>query len=484
MGVVIESEVWEPNNALYIILFISCLFSIFFLPTKSVTNVVEHAPTASSIRYERNFLILYALASVMQGLWAVFGEYELAYFGLSKEQMLTFLSVGYAVSLFIGSFLGVLSDLIGHKKLCLLFYMLHLFVTICKIVIGTPTIWLISISLSLASSIFSFGFETWMVVEHEKLGQRQDSLNDMFGLMTFFESATLIGSQMVANYLIDGNVDKNIKSTWNGTVVLAVAAIVYVTRSWKEAPQIATISDYHISLHRHAIRVQENMVVIVDTILRTLFCCGVLDSLGPNYSDEALPLNPFNEIGYHDVEILTGSHFTKADGREVLLGLVYPCLLGSKMLGSTLFPWFFHGRFMLRIEEYLSYAFVIMGLALSVVAYDYQEIGVLVSLFCIFHACMGVVLPSLATLRTMYVPNEIRGAIMSLSLMPANASVLFLLVLWRQVLVMSMLQRGYYQCIGNSTIMFCAALGLFSAAGCMFFLKKSGRQLHHSRHHL
>ncbi|KAL6512843.1 hypothetical protein OROHE_019633 [Orobanche hederae] len=402
MGVVIESEVWEPNNALYIILFISCLFSIFFLPTKSVTNVVEHAPAASFIRFERKFLILYALASVMQGLWAVFGEYELAYFGLSKEQMLTFLSVGYAVSLFIGSFLGVLSDLIGHKKLCLLFYMLHLFVTICKIVIGTPTIWLISISLSLASSIFSFGFETWMVVEHEKLGQRQDSLNDMFGLMTFFESATFIGSQMVANYLIDGNVDKNIKSTWNGAVVLAVAAIVYVTRSWKEAPQIATISDYHISLHRHAIR------------------------------DKRIWLLSWTQSCVHfsvAVFWILWAPTIVADGREVLLGLVYPCLLGSKMLGSTLFPWFFHGRFMLRIEEYLSYAFVIMGLALSVVAYDYQEIGVLVSLFCIFHACMGVVLPSLATLRTMYVPNEIRGGIMSLSLMPANASVLFLLVL-------------------------------------------------------
>ncbi|KAK6152768.1 hypothetical protein DH2020_012407 [Rehmannia glutinosa] len=451
MGVVIESEVWEPNKALYIFLFISCVFSIFCLPRKSVSNVIDHAPPAS---FQRKFLLLYALASVMQGLWAVFGEYELAYYGFSKEQMLTFISVGYAVSLFFGSFLGMLSDLVGHKKLCLLFFMLHLFVSTWKIVVGTPTIWLASISLSLASSIFSFSFETWMVVEHDKLGQRQDSLNDMFWLMTFFESASFIGSQVLANYLIDGNVNKNIKSTWNAAAVLAVAAIIYVSRGWKEAPQIAIFKDYHISLHRHAI------------------------------SDKRIWLLSWAQTCVHfslAAFWILWAPTIVADGREVSLGLIYPCLLGSKMLGSTGFPWFFHGRLVLRIEECLLYAFVIMGLALSIVAYDYQEIGVLVSLFCLFQACMGVVLPSLARLRTMYVPNEVRGGIMSLSLMPANAAILFFLIL---VLIMLTLQRGYYQYIGNSTIIAFAALGLFSAAGCMYLLKKWGKQLHQSIHHL
>ncbi|KAL0350536.1 UNVERIFIED_CONTAM: hypothetical protein Sradi_4202800 [Sesamum radiatum] len=209
----------------------------------------------------------------MEGLWAMFGEYELAYYGLSKEQLLKSLYIGFAVSMFIGSFLGVLSDLLGHRKFCLLFYMLHLSVSIWKIVSGSPTIWLASICLSLASSIYYFSFETLMVVEHDK-----------------------------------------------------------------------------------------------------------------------------------------------ADGREVSLGLIYPCFLGSKMLGSTGFPWLFHGPLAIRIEEYLMYAFIIMGIAITVVAYDYQ--------------------------------------------------------------------RGYYQCIGNSTIIAFAALGLFSAAGCMYTLKRWGKQLHQSKHNL
>ncbi|KAJ6907635.1 hypothetical protein NC651_018151 [Populus alba x Populus x berolinensis] len=61
-----------------------------------------------------------------------------------------------------------------------------------------------------------------------------------------------------------------------------------------------------------------------------------------------------------------------ADGREVHLGLIYPCLMGARMLGSTLFPWLLSGPSSLRIEDCLVYAFTVLGLALSIVAYDYQ----------------------------------------------------------------------------------------------------------------
>ncbi|KAL3833273.1 hypothetical protein ACJIZ3_008009 [Penstemon smallii] len=452
MGVVIESEFWEPNKALYIFLFISSFFSIFYLPSKTaVANVFDHAPPPSFTRFQRSFLLLFSLSSVLEGLWGVFGEFELSYYGLSKDQMLKLLCIGYAASLFVGSFLGMLSDLIGHKKLCLLFYMLHLLVSILKRVIGIPTIWLAGIFLSLASSIFSFSFETWMVVEHEKvvlkLGQRQDSLNDMFWLMTFFESASFIGSQVFGNYLIDGNVNKNITSVWNGAVVLAIVAIIYVTRGWKEGPRIAAdFKDYRISFHKH---------VISDKRVWLLSCSQACI----HFSIAAF-------------WILWGPTIV-ADGREVSLGLIYPCFLGSKMLGSTAFPWLCDGPLALRAEECLLYVFIIMGISLSVVAYDYQEIGVLVTLFCLFQACIGVVLPFLAKLRTMYVPNEVRGGMISLSLMPANAAVLFVLVL-----------RSYDWYIGNSAIIAIAALGLFSAAGCMYILRNWGKQLHRSKHDL
>nr|POF21654.1 hypothetical protein CFP56_24776 [Quercus suber] len=113
-------------------------------------------------------------------------------------------------ALFVGTFLGVLSDLIGQAKFCLIFCILHLFVGIWKRVTSHPSVLVASTCLSLTSSIFSFSFETWMVVQHEKQGHRQDSMSDTFWLMTFFESASFIGSQVLANWLrIDRNYTNN-----------------------------------------------------------------------------------------------------------------------------------------------------------------------------------------------------------------------------------------------------------------------------------
>lgn len=160
-----------------------------------------------------------------------------------------------------------------------------------------------------------------------------------------------------------------------------------------------------------------------------------------------------------------------ADGREVYLGLIYPCLLGARMLGSSMFPWLISAS--LRTEDCLVYAFIVQGLLLSIIAYDYQEIGVLVTQFSLFHVCTGLILPSLARLRTMYVPNELRGGMMSLSLAPANAAILFILM-----------QRGYYRTIENATMIAFAAIGLFMAAGCMHVLKRWGKQPYQNWHKL
>nr|GMD51729.1 molybdate-anion transporter-like isoform X1 [Ipomoea batatas] len=395
MAVVIDADVWEPNPALYIFLFASSLLSILCFPVNSnprASNVLDHSLSPSLSRFRRNFIFLFSISSVMEGLWAVFGEYELTHYGVSKDQMVLSLCIGCVAALFVGSFLGILSDLIGQKKVCLLFFMLHLFVAIWKRVNANPSVWIASICLSLASSIFFFNFETWMVVEHEKQGLRQDVLNEMFWLMSLVESASFIGSQVVGNWLI---ADRRI---W--------------LLSWVQAC-------VHFSSSVFWILWAPTMV---------------------------------------------------ADGREILLGLLYPCFLGARMLGSTAFPWF-NGPLSLRTEEYLVYIFIVMGAVLSIVAFDYQEIEALLILFCIFHACVGLVLPSLARLRTMFVPNELRAGMMSLSLFPSNAALLFFLV-----------QRSYCHNLENSTIIAAGALGLFTAAGCMHMLKRLGKQLHQDWH--
>ncbi|XP_059282588.1 uncharacterized protein LOC132036296 [Lycium ferocissimum] len=450
MGVVIESNIWEPNPVFYLFIFISCCFSIFSLPSNSnntrISSVFDHALPSSFITSQTSFLFLYSLSSVMEGLWGVFGEYGMLYNDISREQMIVSLCLEYAAALFVGTFQGVLSDLIGQKKVCLLFCSLHLFVAIWRRVTGDPRVWLASICLSLASTIFFFNFETWMVVEHDKLGQRQNLVNDKFWLMTFAESASFIGSQVLGNCLIGGNGKRSLLSPSGAVLVMAIIALVHVSQGWKEDPKSTIFKDYQTKFHTYI------------------------------FKDKRIWLLSWAQASVHfSIAIfwILWAPTIVGDGREVLLGLIYPCFLDAKMLGSTAFPWFFNGPLSLRTEDCLVYAFAVMGLVISVIAYDYQEIQVLVVLFCIFHACMGLVLPSLARLRTMYVPNELRSGIMSLSLAPSNTILLFFLV-----------QRGWYRNIENSTIIATAALGLFTAAGCMYMLKQLGKQPHQNWHKL
>ncbi|XP_071693809.1 uncharacterized protein [Rutidosis leptorrhynchoides] len=453
MGVVIETEIWENNQSLSIFIFISCLLSIICLPQNSsrISTVFDQSLSSSSsssssfLKFQRRFFFLFCLSSVMEGMWSVFGEYEVTtYLNLNKEQMILYLIVGSASALVFGTCLGVISDLIGRKKVCLMFCVLHLFVAVCKMLFSHSSIWLASVCLSVASSIYLFGFETWMVVEHEKLGHRLDSLNEMFWLMTFFESACLIGSQVITNWLVTGNDKKNMVSTSTATALLAVVSIVAITRGWRESTS-ATFKEYRISLRTHI------------------------------FSDKRIWLLGWAQSCVHfsiAAFWILWAPTIVADGREVNLGMIYPCLLGARMLGSTIFPWFINGPLPLRTEDCLVYAFIVAGIVLSIVAYDYQEIGILVGLFCLFHACIGLVLPSLARLRTLYVPNELRGGMISLSLAPANAAILLCLIL-----------RCYNGILENSTIIAFGAIALLSAAGCMHFLKQSGKQSPHQNFH-
>ncbi|KAJ6678326.1 SAM (S-ADENOSYL METHIONINE) TRANSPORTER [Salix viminalis] len=412
--------------------------SSFFQQISLSHPFADQSRSPTSHRY---FLFLYSLASAMEGVWSVFGDFEFVYSGASKEQILFSLILGFGSSLLLAPLLAFLFDSIGgHNKACLVFCILHLFVGIWKRIVpqSHPCVWFLTLSSSLATGIFSFAFEAWIVLENEDQGYRLRALTNTFWLMTFIESASLIGSQVLVNWLLASDVDTGIASSSTATIFIAIIGIFCVTKGWKQTPHSAPVKDR-----------------------RWMSYINI-------FSDKRILLLGFAHACLQfSIAIfwILWAPTLVADGREVHLGLIYPCLMGARMLGSTVCPWLFCGSSSLRIEDCLVYAFTVMGLALSIVAYDYQEIGVLVSLFCLFHAGVGLIIPSLARLRTIHVPNELRGGMISLSLAPANAAILFLLIL-----------RGYYQNIENSTMVALAALGLFMASGSMHLLKRLGKQ--------
>ncbi|PPD98485.1 hypothetical protein GOBAR_DD04475 [Gossypium barbadense] len=427
MGIVIETFIWEPSSSVFIFIFFSSflLLSLFpfylskHAPTTKSSSLSDHPFSSSSPRFQLYFLLLYSLASVLDGLWLVYGEFELVYYGINKEDTVTFMLIGFGAALFVGSLLGLVSDLIGRKKTCLVFFILHLIVGIWKMVAPSPSFWVANLCLSLATSIFSFSFETWAVVEHDKVdskpGHRQDILNETFWLMTFFESASLIGSQVIGNWMVGGNLEKGIGSPSIAATLLAILGIACMSRHYDGTTKIMTFKDYRMSF---------SVYILGDRRIWLLACAQAC------------------------------LHFSIA---------VFWILWAPTLVVSKLSSW--------KLDFFE--VFHLKALLLSIIAYDYEEIGVLVTQFSLYHACIGLILPLLARLRTMYVPNELRGGMISLSLAPANAAILFILM-----------QRGYYRTIENSTMIAFAAVGLFMAAGCMYVLKRCGKQPYQNWHKL
>nr|CAD1827466.1 unnamed protein product [Ananas comosus var. bracteatus] len=356
-------------------------------------------PSAPFLRFQRSFLLIYSIASVIEVFQTISGEYEYTQYGLGREQMALVLAAGAAGGLFLGTFSGILFDMIGPRNACMLYCVLHLLVGLLKTVRWLRSMWVESICLALASSVFHFCFETWMVTEHEKHGHKQDLLNDTFWLMTFYESASLVGSQGVANIL-----------------------------------DVSIIGSYRKSFSAHVLRDKKIWILV--------------------WAQASIHFSVM-------VFWFLWAPTIVADGREVHLSRIYPCFIGSRMLGSTAFPLFSGIASSLHTEDSLTASFVIAAAALSIVVYDYQEIGLLVILFCIFHACVGFILPSLAKLRSMYLPNELRGGMITLSLAPANAVILLVLI-----------NRAYNRSIENSTIMALAACGLLTAGACIHILRR------------
>lgn len=171
------------------------------------------------------------------------------------------------------------------------------------------------------------------------------------------------------------------------------------------------------------------------------------------------------------------------DGREVNISVIYPCLMGSTMLGSLAVSWLLCGPHFMRPEAYLTTAFVTASFSLAIPAYDYQvsvylfqdliilwtnclrnkfiRLGCLWLYFVYSNVRVGIISPLLARLRSIYVPNDMRAGMISISRVPINIAIVFVLM-----------RGGYYHNLENNTILTMCVLGLLSGAGCLHILNR------------
>uniref|UniRef100_A0A0D6R4E6 Major facilitator superfamily (MFS) profile domain-containing protein n=1 Tax=Araucaria cunninghamii TaxID=56994 RepID=A0A0D6R4E6_ARACU len=447
MVMVIESEIWQPSPWFYALLVVSCgaaIYGRFHAIYKRSRTVPPNLESSFNsfinlpspfLTFQRVFLAVYFLAAVTEGLQAVYGESLYQQYGVGREDMAMLFSSGYLVSLFLGTFLGVISDFVGRKKACIVFCILHIIGSLARLSGKYHSICVGTASIALASSLFSCTFEAWMTAEHDKLGFRQDWLSDTFWTMSFGAAASSLGSAALANALVNWKAPHGITFPSAAAAVVALVSAIMITKLWGE--DMATS------------KVKTPRIVLAFTYMM---------------ADKKMLLLAWSQSCFDFAVTVFWFLWTPtivADGREVNISMIYPCLMGSIMLGSVAVSWLLCGPYFLRPEMYLTYAFVTASFSLAIPAYDYQDIGVLVALFCLFNVCVGIISPLLARLRSAYVPIDIRAGMISLSRVPANVAIVFVLI-----------KGGYYHNLENSTILTLCVLGLLSGAGCLHILHR------------
>lgn len=82
-------------------------------------------------------------------------------------------------------------------------------------------------------------------------GHRQDSMSDTFWLMSFFEAASYIGSQVLANWLVGDNMEKNIVSPSSAAIFLAMISIICVTGGLRGTARTAAFKEYRVSFYAY-----------------------------------------------------------------------------------------------------------------------------------------------------------------------------------------------------------------------------------------
>lgn len=173
-GVVIESEVWVPNQAIYIFIILSCIASIF---GRSHLNSKTHSSSSSSSgsldqslppslrtfllllfsissglslsiffffltnacfqHFQLSFFVIVCVINeaVLQGLGSMAGDYfsySSSGGGFSKDHLALSISVAYAASLFLAPLAGILSDFMYSllHPFSLYFLYFHMFIPI------------------------------------------------------------------------------------------------------------------------------------------------------------------------------------------------------------------------------------------------------------------------------------------------------------------------------------------------------------------
>ncbi len=351
--------------------------------------------------FQRSWLAVYLLAMFADWLQGPYVYALYASYGFSKSQIALLFVTGFASSMFIGTFVGALSDKYGRRAMCLLFAVLYALSAGSKVINSFPVLMLGRLCSGVATSLLFSAFEAWMVSEHNSRGFPPALLGDTFSKATQGNGIVAVLAGLVASFSADA-------LGYTAPFLLALLpllALFLLVVPWPENRGDAT----------------------ADVIGTMRAAVGVLQadpSIALLGAAQAVYEGAMYAFVFMWTPMLTAA-YGEASDVKIPFGVVFASFMVCVMIGSALFGVITASK-SVRIVPYILHGAAAAAM-FGTAVFASHPVLVLIS-FLVFEATCGMFWPAYGTLRSQVVPEASRAGVSNVFRVPLNLLVLIILL--------------------------------------------------------
>lgn len=378
-----------------------------------IGNDNKHTGASSEfLSFRNNYLVVYSL--MMAGDWLqgpyVYALYQ--HYGFERGDIGRLFIAGFGSSMIFGTIVGGLADKHGRKRAALIYVVSYTLGCFTK---HFNSFWILffgRVFCGVATSLLYSAFESWLVAEHFKRGFNADWLGGTFSQAVFLGNGLMaILSGLIAHTLVETLAIGPVAPFDAAAIVLVIGGVIIYT-TWTENHGDSSVNSTAVEGFSKAAR-----LIISEPKIALL---GAMQAL-------------FEGSMYTFVFLWTPA--LSPNGEHIPHGMVFACFMVASMVGSAI-----AGRLLsnskFKVERYMQIIFAGAAACLFVPVMYHRVpssgIGALpedgisfdgkiqLGAFCAFEGMVGVFWPSMMTMRSAYVPEEMRSTIINFFRIPLN----------------------------------------------------------------
>lgn len=347
--------------------------------------------------FQRSFLFVFFImmaADWMQGPY-VYRLY--AHYGFSMAQNGQLFIAGFGSSLVFGTIAGSMADKYGRKLLCIMYGVTYMLSCVTKHFNDFNILLVGRLLGGISTSILFSAFESWMVSEHQNLSFPGEWLSETFSLMTVGNGITAIVAGWIAQSAVS-YMDHPV-APFDVSFVFLLLGTLLIATSWKEnygdvkTPTLSAITE------------AAKRILATKNILYL----GIAQSL-------------FEGSMYTFVFMWTPT--LEAGGMAIPHGIIFASFMVCCSIGGTLFEFLTHH---MSVEHLMRNVFIASAVIMAVPIFTNDTV-ICFAAFLLFEVAVGIFWPGMGTLRSKYVPEEMRATMINLFRMPLNLLVCLILL--------------------------------------------------------